>query len=483
MRPNLLETLRCPACGAEGLALTPLEESGTEVREGEAACPACSAAFPVRGGILDLMHGATEQVRAELAAWESMLDTSSYTEEEHSRCRAWLRSLPFLAGQEGAPADLQAWRRHGREAFRLLDRAEWRGKRVLEPGAGRCWLSAELARRGAEVVALDITPAPYLGLSSAEVFLEEGVWFERVLADMQRLPFKDASFDAVVATATLHHSPGLEGLARELARVTRPGGLLLAANEPLLLPFRRKTAEEAAGAHEGSHTLLRWMRALERAGWLLESVGVGAWGDLHLAASRGGGGSLPRSARLKAHLRYLKLACLAPPRRLAESARAFAALHPMRPAPGDPAGWLSARALRRPAAPGLPLYGPGWYPPEGGSEPFRWSGPRSRALLPPPPPGAALLLELASFRPGIASEPVRVEVRLGKKRLGAVELDRPGWTARSLAVPPSCSGRGPLTLTIAVRRGWYVPADLGLGGDHRRLGAACRRLSWEPPGP
>ncbi len=353
MRPEPVRLIRCPACWHVGLELATREENETEVREGELACPACSASFPIREGILDLMHATSDQVRAEIAAWESMLDTSAYSEEEHARSRGWIRSLPFLSGQEGPPAELETWRRHGREAFRLLDREDWRGQRVLEPGAGRCWLSAELARRGAEVTALDITPAPYLGLSSAEVFFEdEEIYFERVLADMQRLPFTDGSFDAVVATATLHHSPGLEALARELARVTRPGGMLLAANEPLLLPCRLTPAEEEAGAHEGSYTLGRWMRALRGAGWRLEALEVGAWGDLHFKAAKedGRGPSPVMSAR--AHLRYLGLVCLAPLRRLAGASRVFLALHPMRPAPESRVDWLRARLLRRPASPG-----------------------------------------------------------------------------------------------------------------------------------
>ena len=478
MKPELVRLVRCPACRSADLTLTSHEENEIEVREGEVACPACSATFPIREGILDLMHATSEQVAAEIAAWESMLDTSAYSEEEHARSRGWIRSLPFLSGQEGPPAELDTWRRHGREAFRLLDREDWRGRRVLEPGAGRCWLSAELARRGAEVTALDITPAPYLGLSSAEVFFEdEEVYFERVLADMQRLPFTDGSFDAVVATATLHHSPDLEALSRELARVTRPGGMLLAANEPLLLPCRRTPAEEEAGAHEGSYTLGRWNRALRRAGWRLEALEVGAWGDLHFKALKESGRGPSPAMSARAHLRYLGLVCLAPLRRLAGASRVFLALHPMRPAPERRSDWLRARLLRQPAAGVLPVYGPGWFPEEGGDEPFRWSGPRSRLLLPPPPPGGALLLELASFRPGLAADPARVEVRMGRESLGTIELDRPEWSRHLLKVSgnPGRPARSPhpegLPGMVRPRRpsAWGRPPPARGGLPARRL--------------
>ena len=49
-----------------------------------------------------------------------------------------------------------------------------------------------------------------------------------VQGDALRLPFKEASFDIVVAAAFLHHVPGRErDVLRECARVTRPGGRIV----------------------------------------------------------------------------------------------------------------------------------------------------------------------------------------------------------------------------------------------------------------
>jgi len=48
-----------------------------------------------------------------------------------------------------------------------------------------------------------------------------------VLADARRLPFADASADALFAAGLVNHLPDTEGGLRELARVTRPGGLLV----------------------------------------------------------------------------------------------------------------------------------------------------------------------------------------------------------------------------------------------------------------
>ena len=47
-------------------------------------------------------------------------------------------------------------------------------------------------------------------------------------ADVQDLPYPDKSFDAVIANYMLYHAPDLDKAVRELRRVLRPGGALLA---------------------------------------------------------------------------------------------------------------------------------------------------------------------------------------------------------------------------------------------------------------
>jgi SAM-dependent methyltransferase len=51
---------------------------------------------------------------------------------------------------------------------------------------------------------------------------------ETILADARDLPFADGSFDAVVAAWMLYHVSPLDQGVKELARVLRPGGRLVA---------------------------------------------------------------------------------------------------------------------------------------------------------------------------------------------------------------------------------------------------------------
>ena len=73
------------------------------------------------------------------------------------------------------------------------------------------------------VIAVDVTPE-MLGQARPRVRAAHAALF---LADARHLPFGTASADAVFAAGLLTHMPDTEGGLRQLARVTRPCGLLI----------------------------------------------------------------------------------------------------------------------------------------------------------------------------------------------------------------------------------------------------------------
>ncbi|XXX74428.1 class I SAM-dependent methyltransferase [Sorangium sp. So ce134] len=86
-----------------------------------------------------------------------------------------------------------------------------------------------------------------------------------VLYDGERLPFPDASFDTVLSVQVLEHTPRPGALVAEMARVLRPGGLLI-----LSAPFSFRL-------HEEPHDYFRFsphgLRALcGRAGLTVEEI-------------------------------------------------------------------------------------------------------------------------------------------------------------------------------------------------------------------
>jgi SAM-dependent methyltransferase len=93
---------------------------------------------------------------------------------------------------------------------------------VLEVGCGRGELAERMSRElDARVVAVDQSDR------MVELTAARGV--EAIVGDVQNLPFRDGIFDCAVAAWMLYHVPDLDGALRELRRVLRPGGRLVAA--------------------------------------------------------------------------------------------------------------------------------------------------------------------------------------------------------------------------------------------------------------
>lgn len=110
----------------------------------------------------------------------------------------------------------RGWRRATRTALDLLP-----GERVLDVGAGTGVSTEELARSGAYVVGADLS----LGMLYAGKQSRPAV--PLLAGDALRLPFADASFDAVTISFALRNVSDTDAALRELARVTRPGGRLV----------------------------------------------------------------------------------------------------------------------------------------------------------------------------------------------------------------------------------------------------------------
>lgn len=96
------------------------------------------------------------------------------------------------------------------------------GERVLDVACGTGNAALRAAARGAEVVGLDIVPA--LLEQGRALAREQGVEVEWVEGDAEAMPFGDESFDVVLSTFGCMFAPDHRAMAREIARVLRPGG-------------------------------------------------------------------------------------------------------------------------------------------------------------------------------------------------------------------------------------------------------------------
>ena len=133
-----------------------------------------------------------------------------------------------MPGAETFRASADAYDRHvGRYgaglATALIDFAGIEpGMRALDVGCGPGALTAALAER--------LGPADVCGADPSQPFAEAcrarlpGV--EVVVAGAEKLPFADAVFDATLSQLVVNFMSDAEAGVREMARVTRPGGLV-----------------------------------------------------------------------------------------------------------------------------------------------------------------------------------------------------------------------------------------------------------------
>jgi SAM-dependent methyltransferase len=135
------------------------------------------------------------------------------------------RRLPF---RDTTGRNRSAWRLRAlhylavRAALAALPRVD----RVLDLGAGNGWLARRLAP-SFRVTALDVD-ATDTGLGALD---DRRVG--RLRADLEALPLAAGRFDVVIVAAALHYALDLSRALGEMARVLRPGGLLVIADSPV----------------------------------------------------------------------------------------------------------------------------------------------------------------------------------------------------------------------------------------------------------
>jgi SAM-dependent methyltransferase len=96
------------------------------------------------------------------------------------------------------------------------------GQRLLDLACGTGAVAELAVATGADVVGVDIAPA--LIEQAKERAAERGLDIDYRVGDVEALEFEDGSFDVGASTCGVMFAPDHSAVARELARVTKPGG-------------------------------------------------------------------------------------------------------------------------------------------------------------------------------------------------------------------------------------------------------------------
>jgi ubiquinone/menaquinone biosynthesis C-methylase UbiE len=156
------------------------------------------------------------------------------------------------------------------------------GEAVLDVGCGTGTLAVAAKRSvgaAGRVTGVDASPE-MIELASRKA-AREGVDIAFRAAAAERLPFADATFDAVLATLMLHHLPGpvRRECVQEARRVLKPGGRLLAVD--FSRPSNRQSGLLGRLHRHGGVSGEKMVALLRDAGFRVEETGSVGVSDLH----------------------------------------------------------------------------------------------------------------------------------------------------------------------------------------------------------
>lgn len=211
-----------------------------------------------------------------LLSWEEAVRWYRAQPDNDAAIRANFFDLPVLQAAERYAAGEEF-----AEVSRLLGFSG--GRHILDLGAGNGIASYAFASAGWQVTALEPDPSTEVGAGAIrEIQAATGLPITVVAEVGDTLPFPDATFDAVFARQVLHHVPDLLQTMRELHRILRPQGRVLAIREHVvhddaeLARFRARHPLHHLYGGENAYPLGTYLRAGSTSGFVVEQT----WGPL-----------------------------------------------------------------------------------------------------------------------------------------------------------------------------------------------------------
>jgi len=154
--------------------------------------------------------------------------------------------------------------------------------RFLELGGETCFASAIYKSEFSEcmVYASDVSPNAlrHVAIPAAGLFPERPDFF--VALDAENIPFRENTFDSILAMTMMHHLPDPAKMLREVHRVLRCGGRFVGVDGSVPGHFRWLFAATASaraskyGIQEGLLSYRRWVSIVRESGIPLESLHV-----------------------------------------------------------------------------------------------------------------------------------------------------------------------------------------------------------------
>jgi ubiquinone/menaquinone biosynthesis C-methylase UbiE len=107
--------------------------------------------------------------------------------------------------------------------FNLVKNAET----ILDVGTGTGRFAIFLAKKGKNIVAVDQSSEMLEVAKQKSIEDEVSDFIEFVQGDVERLPFEDNTFEAVISIHVMTHFNDINNFISEIARVLKPGGIFV----------------------------------------------------------------------------------------------------------------------------------------------------------------------------------------------------------------------------------------------------------------
>ncbi|MFV0257450.1 MAG: class I SAM-dependent methyltransferase [Acidimicrobiales bacterium] len=147
---------------------------------------------------------------------------------------------------------------------------------VLDVATGAGHMALRVAPEVAAVVACDL--APEMLTQVERLAMARGITnITTSRQDVEQLDFDDGRFDAVTCRIAPHHFTDIAAAMRQIARVIRPGGVLVledscSPDDPELAEFINRVETLRDPTHVWAYSSSQWMTLCRGAGLVVETV-------------------------------------------------------------------------------------------------------------------------------------------------------------------------------------------------------------------
>jgi len=216
---KLIQRFACPVCQ---------DKLDYRMAEGQVFCQNCYKNYPCEGGIWRML---TELETVRYAPFKGSYRVLRQGDGWERSEPEYYLNLPYVNSND---PQAPIWRIRRRSFNRLQHlTGPGMGRWALELGAGNGWLARHLAKGGFYTVAMDLNATGPDSLEGAQIYLqEENIWFGRVQASMENLPFREEAFAICVVSGALHYA-NLETTLRAIWKVLEPNGQFIITDSPV----------------------------------------------------------------------------------------------------------------------------------------------------------------------------------------------------------------------------------------------------------